>query len=117
PLDSLIDSRRFRPDLFYRLNVIPFQVPPLRERREDVAVLIDHFNKRFSTEYGRQPKLFADDALTRLQNYSWPGNVRELKNLVERVVIMSGKDVITAAHLPELNGIAEVVAGGFRFPS
>src|SRR5687768_17279796 len=86
PLESLIDNGNFRSDLFYRLNVIPFQVPPLRERSEDVPMLIEHFNRRFSSDYGKRPKEFADDAVEKLQNYEWPGNVRELKNTVERIV-------------------------------
>ena len=117
PLESLIDNGHFRPDLFYRLNVIPFQVPPLRERREDVPALIDHFNRRFSTDYGKQVKEFDDDAIESLQAYEWPGNVRELKNTVERVVIMSGKKRITAADLPAVETSTEPHAASFRFPT
>lgn len=117
PLESLIDNGHFRPDLFYRLNVIPFQVPPLRERREDVPALIDHFNRRFSADYGKQPKEFTDDAIDSLQEYEWPGNVRELKNTIERIVIMSGKKTITAADLPEVETAAEPHAVSFRFPT
>lgn len=117
PLESLIDNGNFRSDLFYRLNVIPFQVPPLRERREDVGLLIDHFNQRFSRDYGKRPKQFSAEAVEALQNYEWPGNVRELKNTIERIVIMSPKATITAADLPEMEGPFEPTASSFRFPS
>src|SRR5213595_1797376 len=79
-LDEEIEKGTFRSDLFFRLNVIPFEVPPLRERLEDVPVLIEHFNRGFSIAYGKEPKELSDEALNYLQNYSWPGNVRELKN-------------------------------------
>src|SRR5205814_7414778 len=98
-------------------NVIPFQVPPLRERREDVPALIEHFNRRFSAENQKPPKEFTDAAVASLQNYTWPGNVRELKNLIERVVIMSSKAKIDAADLPEVDSVNGVPASSFRFPS
>ena len=116
-LEDLIENGNFRPDLFYRLNVIPFQIPPLRERLEDVPVLLEHFNQRFSREYGKKPKVFADDAIGVLQKHQWFGNVRELKNTIERVVIMSSKTKIAAADLPELGGTDEKPASSFRFPS
>ena len=75
PLESLIGNGHFRPDLFYRLNVIPFQVPPLRERTEDIPALVDHFNRRYSAEYGKPAKEFTADAIERLQSHTWPGNV------------------------------------------
>src|SRR5438093_4725275 len=85
-LDEEIDKGTFRSDLFFRLNVIPFEVPPLRERLEDVPLLIDHFNRRFAKAYGKKPKVFDPDAIEVMQRYSWPGNVRELRNTIERVV-------------------------------
>src|SRR5438067_7815580 len=117
PLESLIDNGHFRPDLFYRLNVIPFQIPPLRERREDVPILAEHFNQKFSLSYGKKPKLFNESALQALQDADWLGNVRELKNTIERIVIMSGKKTIGADDLPELGGTGERPASSFRFPS
>src|SRR5215467_904718 len=75
-LEEEIEQGAFRPDLFYRLNVIPFEVPPLRERREDIPLLTDYFNLRYSRSYVRKPKTFDDDALSRLSEYDWPGNVR-----------------------------------------
>jgi two-component system, NtrC family, nitrogen regulation response regulator NtrX len=117
PLDSLIDNGNFRSDLFYRLNVIPFQVPPLRERREDIPLLVAHFNNRFSHEYGKQAKVFTDAAIEAFQSYQWLGNVRELKNIVERVVIMNTQDLIDVAELPALDLSGEPSAVSFRFPS
>src|SRR5215211_6674131 len=90
-LDVEIEQGSFRADLFYRLNVIPFELPPLRERLEDVPLLVEHFNQKFSTAYGKKPKRFEPEAMEALQSYSWPGNVRELRNTVERVVIMNSK--------------------------
>lgn len=117
PLEGLIDNGNFRPDLFYRLNVIPFQVPPLRERSEDVPVLVEHFNQRFSADYGKEKKEFETDAIESLQDYAWPGNVRELKNTIERIVIMSSKKKITASDLPELESSNGIAASTFRFPT
>jgi len=116
-LEDLIENGNFRHDLFYRLNVIPFQVPPLRERLEDVPALLEHFNQRFSTDNGKKPKTFQADAIERLQNHTWPGNVRELKNTIERVIIMNAKQKIAAADLPELGFTDEKPASSFRFPS
>ena len=116
-LDSLIEDGDFRADLFYRLNVIPFQIPPLRERLEDVPLLIEHFNHKFSADYGKKPKIFTTEAIERLQNYAWLGNVRELRNTIERVVIMHGKQKVAADDLPELSQKNETPASLFRFPS
>ena len=116
-LEDLIENGNFRHDLFYRLNVIPFQIPPLRERPDDVPLLVEHFNRRFSLEYGKTPKLFTSDALDALQSSQWPGNVRELKNTIERVVIMSEKDDISAADLPVSTTETAPPPRTFRFPS
>ena len=117
PLADLIENGDFRADLFYRLNVIPFQIPPLRERIEDVPLLIEHFNRRFSADYGKKPKIFAAEAITALRNYSWLGNVRELRNTIERIVIMHEKQKVAAADLPEMNEKSAAPAASFRFPS
>jgi len=116
-LDDLIENGNFRSDLFYRLNVIPFQIPPLRERLEDISLLVDHFNKRFSGEYGKREKEFTSEAVETLQNYSWLGNVRELRNTIERVVIMVKKQKIGRDDLPEFNLVDKSPASSFRFPS
>jgi two-component system nitrogen regulation response regulator NtrX len=99
-LEEEIERGNFREDLFYRLNVIPFHVPPLRERIEDVRLLADHFLKEFTTAYGRKPKQLTEDALRALEEYPWPGNVRELRNLMERIVIMNPQTGISARHIP-----------------
>lgn len=116
-LDLLIEGGTFRHDLFYRLNVIPFQIPPLRDRAEDIPLLIDHFNRKFSASYKRVPKEFLDGAVEALAGYSWPGNVRELKNTIERVVIMTSKQKIDANDLPPLGSENGVPSASFRFPS
>ncbi len=99
-LEEEIERGNFREDLFYRLNVIPFHVPPLRERVEDVRLLANHFLKEFTTAYGRKPKELTEEALRVLEDYSWPGNVRELRNLMERIVIMNPQTRIDARHIP-----------------
>ncbi len=100
PLVDLIARGRFREDLYYRLNVIPIEVPPLRRRKEDIPLLCEHFLKLFSAEHGKRPKSLSSDALVHFMAYDWPGNVRELRNMVERLVIMTAGDVITPEDLP-----------------
>jgi two-component system, NtrC family, nitrogen regulation response regulator NtrX len=117
PLDQLIDDGEFRADLFYRLNVIPFQVPPLRERAEDIPILIDHFNRHFSNNYGKEVKEFESDALQMLGSYSWPGNVRELRNTIERIVIMSPNTRIGVQDLPPVDYDLPHSKVSFRFPN
>ena len=116
-LDVLIEGGTFRHDLFYRLNVIPFQIPPLRERIEDIPLLVEHFNRRFSASYKREPKEFTNGAREVLQKYPWPGNVRELRNTVERVIIMSSKERIDSKDLPPLGTDNGIPATTFRFPT
>ena len=99
-LEEEIGRGNFREDLFYRLNVIPFYVPPLRERVEDIALLAEYFLKEFTTAYGRKPKELTPEALRVLQEYAWPGNVRELRNVMERIVIMNPQVRIDARHIP-----------------
>jgi two-component system nitrogen regulation response regulator NtrX len=99
-LDEEIERGNFREDLFYRLNVIPFVVPPLRERLEDIPLLADHFLKEFTTAYGRKPKELTPEAYQALREYHWPGNVRELKNLIERIVILNPQVRVDARHIP-----------------
>lgn len=99
-LEDEIARGNFREDLFYRLNVIPFYVPPLRERLEDVPLLAEHFLNEFTTAYGRKSKELTNEAYRVLQDYSWPGNVRELKNLMERIVIMNPQVRVDSRHIP-----------------
>ena len=99
-LEEEIERGNFREDLFYRLNVIPFHVPPLRERIEDVRLLADHFLREFTTAYGRKPKELTAEAMRALEEFPWPGNVRELRNLMERIVIMNPQPRIDSRHIP-----------------
>lgn len=100
-LEELVASRDFREDLYYRLSVIPITIPPLRERREDIPVLIHTFLVRFNADKSHAVKGFSREALEILCNYEWPGNVRELENLVERLVILKGSGLIVPEDLPE----------------
>ena len=102
-LEEEISRGNFREDLFYRLNVIPFSVPPLRERKEDVPLLARYFLKEFSAAYGRRAREITDDAVETLMRYAWPGNVRELRNVIERIVIMNPTTTrFDRKHLPPL---------------
>ncbi len=98
-LDTNVKNGSFREDLFYRLNVFPIQVPPLRERREDTPRLVAHFAARVSEKCGRSPATFTSDALRQLTAHPWPGNVRELANIVERLTIIATGEAVTAAHV------------------
>jgi two-component system response regulator AtoC len=100
-LERDVASGRFREDLFYRLDVFRVRVPPLRERRDDVPLLVDHFIARFRETLGKPVRTIADDALDRMVEHAWPGNVRELENVVERAMILADSDRITLADLPE----------------
>ena len=100
-LEELVATKVFREDLFYRLSVIPIVVPPLRERKEDIPLLVDSFLKRMNSEKNRQITGIAPDALQALCDYQWPGNIRELENLMERLVIIKGSGMITLRDLPE----------------
>lgn len=102
-LEEEISRGNFREDLFYRLNVIPFSVPPLRERKEDIPQLARYFLKELSSQYGRRPREITDEAIDNLMRYSWPGNVRELRNVIERIVIMNPTTTrFERKHLPPL---------------
>jgi two-component system nitrogen regulation response regulator NtrX len=102
-LEDEISKGNFREDLFYRLNVIPFFVPPLRERKEDIPFLARYFLKEFAAAYGRRSREITEDAVEALTRYSWPGNVRELRNVIERIVIMNPTTTkFERKHLPPL---------------
>ncbi|HEY6838929.1 MAG TPA: sigma-54 dependent transcriptional regulator [Geobacteraceae bacterium] len=100
-LEDEIRAGNFREDLFYRLNVVPFTVPSLRERKEDIPLLVDHFLDLFCRREGRERKIVLPEAVARLKDYDWPGNVRELKNIIERLVIMTPGGTIGAEQLPD----------------
>ncbi len=95
-LSEEIDAHRFREDLFYRLNVIPLHIPPLRERKEDIPLLVEHFISKFS----KTPRKISPDALKVLIHYPWKGNIRELENLIERLLLITDKEEITASDIP-----------------
>ncbi|KAF0216015.1 MAG: two component sigma-54 specific Fis family transcriptional [Geobacteraceae bacterium] len=111
-LDDEIRSGNFREDLFYRLNVVPFKVPPLRERKEDIPLLIEYFLELFSQREGRERKLMVPEAMALMRDYDWPGNVRELKNIIERLVIMAPGRTITVNQVPDYIAGGEVSRGG-----
>jgi DNA-binding NtrC family response regulator len=99
-LEAEVATGRFRTDLFYRLNVVHLELPPLRDRPDDVAPLVEHFLARFGRQYQVGPKRIAVDAMERLRNYSWPGNVRELQNAIERAFALSAAEIVTVGDFP-----------------
>jgi two-component system, NtrC family, nitrogen regulation response regulator NtrX len=105
-LPTEIRFGRFREDLYFRLNVIPIFVPPLRDRPDDIMLLAEHFMTELAREYGRRPKRFDPGAAAGLRSYRWPGNVRELRNVIERTIIMVPGDTITLSDLSFLEGAA-----------
>ncbi len=107
-LEAEVGRGNFRNDLYFRLNVIPIAVPPLRERKEDIPLIVDHFLYSLASEYGQQPKKLTSEAIRELQEYSWPGNIRELRNLLERLVIMTPSAMIDAKDIQLAIGTHEV---------
>jgi DNA-binding NtrC family response regulator len=110
PLEEAVRAGTFRRDLFFRLQVVQLDVPPLRDRATDIPILAEHFLKRFARETGRKIKGFTSPALEKLQGYKWPGNVRELRNVIERAVALGSGPQLDAADiwLSELDTIAAV---------
>jgi two-component system response regulator PilR (NtrC family) len=101
PLEALVREKRFREDLFYRLQVIPIRTPPLRERREDIPLLANHFLKKFNQEMGKGVVKLSEEAMKLLLRHSWPGNVRELENVIERAVALETTAAVLPDRLPE----------------
>jgi two-component system response regulator HydG len=99
---TLVKKDEFREDLYYRLNVITLDIPPLREREQDILQLVKHFSKKFAKEFGKTVPNFSEEALQVLKSYDWPGNVRELENIIQRLIIMTESDVIDIPDLPSL---------------
>jgi len=99
-LPKMVEEGTFREDLFYRLNVFPITIPPLKERGNDIATLAEHFVNRFAIEQGVEKPRISTPALNMLQAYHWPGNVRELENMMERGVLLAEEGVIHTHHLP-----------------
>ncbi|MEI7816274.1 MAG: sigma-54-dependent Fis family transcriptional regulator, partial [Desulfuromonadales bacterium] len=100
-LAEMVSCGKFRQDLYYRLNVVRMELPSLRERREDIALLTDHFLLKFNLKFGKKIRAFSDDVIKLFRSYSWPGNVRELEHAVEHAVILCRKDIISAHNLPQ----------------
>ena len=118
-LTQHIKKGSFREDLYYRINVVPIIIPPLRERRDDIPLLIDHFVKKFNKENTKNVKGVSKEALDLMMNYDWPGNVRELENLIERVIALTSNEHIQANELPfslinisKMNGLKEYILNG-----
>jgi two-component system nitrogen regulation response regulator NtrX len=101
-LEDLVKQNAFRRDLFHRVYVFPLVLPPLRERPEDFADLVAHFARQVAAQNGWKEKLFAPDAIAELRRYPWPGNVRELRNVVERLILLSTEDTVTAADVSQV---------------
>ncbi len=106
-LKEAVLEKKFREDLYFRLKLIPLVIPPLRERPEDLPILIDHFIKKFNKEYGKNVQGVTPEAMVFLKSYPWPGNIRELKNLIERIAILENSPTIGISHLP-----LEIRSGG-----
>jgi DNA-binding NtrC family response regulator len=118
-LTQLLKKGGFREDLFYRINVVPIIIPPLRERKEDILLLIDHFTKKFNEENKKNVKGVSKEAIELMMNYEWPGNVRELENLIERVIALTPNEYIQSNELPlslinisKINGLKEYILDG-----
>ncbi len=111
-LEEEIAAGRFREDLFYRLNVVPIEVPPLRSRRDDIPLLVEKFTGDLARYGGVKTKTFDDDALDALRAREWPGNVRELRNVIERAMIFAEGDVLEPHHLPPFEAVAVTATGG-----
>ncbi|MFQ5827710.1 MAG: sigma-54-dependent transcriptional regulator [Candidatus Methylomirabilia bacterium] len=100
-LEATVADGTLREDLFYRLNVIPIRLPPLRDRREDIPLLVSHFIRKFSTELGRAITGVSPEAMQLLEQYHWPGNIRELENVIERAMVLGGGELLTSEALPD----------------
>lgn len=101
-LEDLVRKGAFREDLFYRLNVVTINIPPLRERANDIELLIQHFNTKFSNEFGKKAPNISDEVFQVLKSYHWPGNIRELENIIQRFVVMADSDVIEMYNVPSI---------------
>ena len=118
-LTELLKKGSFREDLYYRINVVPIMIPPLRERKEDIPLLLDHFIKKFNNENKKNVKGVSKEAFELMMNYEWPGNVRELENLIERVIALTSNEYIQTNELPfslinlsKINGLKEYILNG-----
>jgi nitrogen regulation protein NR(I) len=117
PLEQAVAARQFREDLFYRLNVVRIHIPPLRERREDIRLLVNYFLNKFAKDKAGPPRSIAPVVLKALEKYHWPGNVRELENIIRRALVMAKGDAILLTDLPpEINGQAQASGSGSPMP-
>ena len=103
-LPAMVEEGQFREDLYYRISVIPMEIPPLRHRRDDIPMLANHFMSRLNANMGKKIERISDESLKKMESYSWPGNVRELENAIERAFILEISDELSATHLPESVG-------------
>jgi transcriptional regulator with PAS, ATPase and Fis domain len=115
-VSAALKSRELREDLYYRLSVIEIFIPPLRERKEDIALLAEHFLSLFSEKYGKPRQHFSDECLEMLIAYEWPGNVRELKNVVERSVVICQNEVLSPQALPERISAQQSIPSNITIP-
>jgi formate hydrogenlyase transcriptional activator len=109
-LEEMMDEKQFRTDLYYRLNVFPIRIPPLRERREDIPLLVQHFTQKYARRMNKQIDTIPESTIQKLQRWSWPGNVRELENLIERSVILSVNNILTVSLPEKMNAAIDAVA-------
>jgi len=116
-IEQMIKDNTFREDLYYRINVLPIHVPPLKERYEDIPLLVDHFLSRAAIKVGIKPKKLSDTAMKKLFNHNWPGNIRELKNVIERGSIISDKDIIDENSIIFGHDIESTIRGLEAIPS
>jgi len=109
-LDQMVEEKRFRRDLYYRLNVFPIRIPPLRERREDIPLLVEHFTQKYARQMNKQIDTIPKSTIEKLQRWSWPGNVRELENLIERSVILSCNRTLSVSLPEKMNSAIDTAA-------
>ncbi|HET6977402.1 MAG TPA: sigma 54-interacting transcriptional regulator [Pyrinomonadaceae bacterium] len=109
-LEQMVEEKQFRNDLYYRLNVFPIRIPPLRERRDDIPLLVQHFTQQYARELGKQIDTIPAATIEKLQRWSWPGNVRELENLIERSVILTSGRVLAVTLTEKMNGAINAAA-------
>ena len=107
PLEQAVAAKQFREDLFYRLNIVRVQIPPLRERREDIRLLVNYFLKKFAEGQGQRPRSISPEVVQALEHYHWPGNVRELENVIQRAIVVAKGDAILLSDLS-----SEILSGG-----
>lgn len=101
PLEKMMEEKRFREDLFYRINVVPFMVPSLRDRMEDLPLLIDSFIKKITKKSGKRISAIEEEVIEKFHQYSWPGNIRELENVIEASIHLTSNETITTESLPD----------------